>query len=46
MRGLTKALDRRTLPGSVFFEARTVAAFIRLAMIRIMLKQLVANPLS
>jgi hypothetical protein len=41
------------LPGSVVFEARdferyarTVAAFIRLAMIRIMLKLLVASPLS
>jgi hypothetical protein len=41
------------LPGSVVFEARdferyarTVAAFIRHAMIRIMLKQLVASPSS
>ena len=46
-------LSNAPLPGSVVFEARdferyarTVAAFIRLAMIRIMLKQLVASPSS
>jgi len=56
MRSLTlpkRWIVEAPLPGSVVFEARdferyarTVAAFIRLAMIRIMLKLLVASPSS
>jgi hypothetical protein len=56
LRSLTHALDRRThlclaqpfprLARDFELYARTVAAFIRLAMIRIMLKRLVANPSS